>query len=109
MKLTIRNIIPVLIILLFAACKERVTQEQLIASAIEIKLSQWRESQVKSCKEKALADAEKYVDSVLVAISLETKMDTISKPDKPAKPIKPPFKEKPDSVIVDKIYKKDRD
>ncbi len=101
-----QNIIPVLLILIFAGCKEKVTQEQLIKAAIEIKLTQWRETQIKSCDDKILAEAEKYVDSVLVAKSLETILDTIPKPEKPVKPIKPAFKEKPDSVVVEKIYKK---
>ncbi|MFZ1677322.1 MAG: hypothetical protein WBP41_19240 [Saprospiraceae bacterium] len=107
MKSSLLNIIPILLIILLAGCKEKVTQEQLISGAIEIKLSQWRETQIKSCDDKILEEAEKYVDSVLVAISLETKLDTITKPEKPIKPIKPPFKEKPDSVIIEKIYKKD--
>jgi hypothetical protein len=61
---------------------------------------------MKSCKEKILLKAEEYVDSFLVATSLQSKLDTISKPDKPIKPTKPIFKTKPDSVIVDQIYKK---
>ncbi len=107
MKLSLQNTIPFILILILTGCKEKVTQEQLIKAAVEIKLTQWRETQIKSCDDKILTDAEKYVDSVLVAISLESKLDTILKPDKPVKPIKPPFKEKPDSVIVEKIYKKD--
>jgi hypothetical protein len=91
--------------LILAGCKEKVTQEQLIKGAIEIKLSQWRETQIKSCDDKILVEAEKYVDSVLVAVSLEAKLDTITKPEKPIKPIKPAFREKPDSVVVDPIYK----
>ena len=91
-----------------AGCKERVTQEVLIHSALEIKLSQWRESQSKSCKEKILLKAEEYVDSFLVATSLQSKLDTIPKPDKPIKPPKPIFKTKPDSVVVDQIYKKNK-
>jgi hypothetical protein len=106
-KSSLRNTIPVLLMLILAGCKEKVTQEQLINGAIEIKLSQWRETQIKSCDDKILTEAEKYVDSVLVAMSLESKLDTITKPEKPVKPIKPPFKEKPDSVVVEKIYKKD--
>ncbi|MBK9984794.1 MAG: hypothetical protein IPP15_20930 [Saprospiraceae bacterium] len=106
MKYSLRYTFPILFILTYAGCKEKVTQEQLINAAIEIKLAQWREAQIKSCDDKILEEAEKYVDSVLVAISLETKLDTITKPEKPVKPIKPAFKEKPDSVVVEKIYKK---
>ena len=92
--------------ILLIACKQRITQEELIDAAIEIKLSKWREEQLQACKEKAMLRAEEYVDSLLVAISLETKLDTIPKPEKPDRPAKPPFKPKPDSVVVDPIYKK---
>jgi hypothetical protein len=98
--------ILVLFILLFAGCKKKITQEDLIKSAVDLKLGQWREDQMKACKDKAMMKAEKYVDSLLVATSLETKLDTIPKPEKPAKPPKPSFKTKPDSVVVEKIYKK---
>jgi len=106
-KIYFLNIILIVFILLLVACKKVVTQEELINSAVEIKLTQWREEQIKACAVKALVEAEEYVDSVLVAISLETKLDTILKPEKPIKPTKPPFKSKPDSVIVDPIYKKE--
>ena len=106
MKFHLGHIIPVIFILLLAACKKKVTQESLINSAVEIKLQQWREEKINTCKEKALADAQKYVDSVLLATSLETKLDTIPKPEKPIKPPKPEFKPKPDSVIVTPIIKK---
>ena len=98
--------ILIAIMIMLAACKQRVTQEELIEAAIEIRLSQWREEQLQACKEKALISAEEYVDSLLVAISLESKLDTIPKPGKPSRPAKPPFKPKPDSVVVDPIYKK---
>src|SRR5207344_1426428 len=99
-KIHLRHMILIIPVLLLFACKKKVTQESLINSAVEIKLTQWRESQIAECKEKALLEAGKYVDSLLVAMSLETKMDTISKPGKPVKPPKPEFKSKPDSVIV---------
>lgn len=106
MRLKSIHIISLYLLLLLFSCKEKVTQDQLIKSAVEIKLSQWRETQLSACRDKLLLQAESYVDSVLVATSLESKLDTISKPVKPVKPIKPAFKEKPDSVIVEKIYKK---
>ncbi|MEO6133248.1 MAG: hypothetical protein ABIQ02_15505 [Saprospiraceae bacterium] len=101
----------ILVLMLFAflfSCKKKVTQEELIHAAVEIKMNQWREVQVSTCKQKILTEAENFVDSVLVATSLESKLDTISKPEKPPKPIKPEFKPKPDSVIVKPIYKKEK-
>ena len=92
--------------ILLIACKKKITQEELIEAAIEIKLSNWREEQIQACRDNAMLKAEEYVDSLLVAISLESKLDTIPKPEKPDRPAKPPFKPKPDSVVVDPIYKK---
>lgn len=106
MKFTLQHIIPVIFILLIVGCKQKITQEDLIKSAVDLKLSQWREEQMQACKDKAMKKAEAYVDSFLVATSLETKLDTIPKPEKPSKPPKPSFRTKPDSVKVEEIYKK---
>jgi hypothetical protein len=89
------------------SCAKEVSQEQLIQEAIEIKLRQWKESQIIACKEKALMQADDYVDSLLLVTSLQSKLDTIPKSAKPFKPPKPLFKEKPDNVTVVPIYKKE--
>jgi hypothetical protein len=94
-------------ILCIGACAKEVTQEELIEAAVEIKLKQWQATQIKTCKENVIVEAEDYVDSLLVVMSLETKLDTIPKPAKPDKPPKPAFKQKPDSVIVDPIFKEE--
>jgi hypothetical protein len=93
--------------LVCASCGKRVTQEQLIQEAVELKLQQWRLSERESCRDRAMAKAEAYVDSFLLVNSLNTKLDTIPKPPKPVKPVKPPFKERPDSLKVDKLFKKE--
>jgi len=93
-------------IILIQSCTKEVSQEDLVREAVKIKLAQWEVVQRKACRDKALVEAEDYVDSILVVISLQTKLDTIPKPAKPLKPPKPQFKQKPDSVIVDPIYKK---
>ncbi len=87
------------------SCKEKVTQEGLIQSALILKIQQWREAQLKTCEEKATVAAEAFVDSILVVNSLPTKLDTIPKDLKPMKPPKPYFKIKPDSVVVGDIKK----
>jgi hypothetical protein len=96
-------------LLFFWGCSKEVTQDDLIQAAVEIKLKQWQKSQLESCREKALSHAEDYVDSLLLAISLQSKLDTIPKPEKPFKPLKPEFKQKPDSVVVKPIYKEDEE
>lgn len=100
------HIISLLLLVSLFACAKRVTQEELIEGALEIRINQWKESEIDLCKEEALKRAEAYVDSFLVAISLESKLDTISKPAKPVKPEKPIFREKPDSLKVDKMKPK---
>ncbi len=92
---------------MFQSCAKEVSQDDLIKEAVQIKLDQWKVLQLEACKELALTEAEDYVDSILVVISLQSKLDTIPKPTKPMKPTKPEFKLKPDSVVVDPIYKKD--
>jgi len=89
------------------SCAKEISQEDLIQEAVQIKLDQWKALQQEACKERALTEAEDYVDSILVVISLQSKLDTIPKPIKPMKPHKPDFKLKPDSVVVDPIYKKE--
>ena len=82
------------------SCKAKVTQEDLIQSALALKLDQWKEEQINECKSKAMKEAEAYVDSMLIIYSLPSKLDTIPKPSKPVKPPKPVFKVKPDSVVI---------
>lgn len=98
MKGTIASI--AVIAFMLTACNKKVTQEELIQTALALKIEQWRELQLQECGRKALADAEAYVDSILLVHSLPTKLDTIPKPPKPTKPPKPVFREKPDSVVI---------
>lgn len=99
-----KNLFFHIIILLCAvaiSCKAKVTQEDLIRSALALKLEQWRNEQIITCRTQALKDAEVYVDSMMIVYSLPSKLDTIQKPPKPMKPPKPVFKTKPDSVKID--------
>ncbi len=92
---------------LVSSCAKEVTQDELIEAAVKLKIEQWRISQLNTCKGKAFMKAGNDVDSIMLMTSLDDKLDTIPKPLKPVKPFKPSFKEKPDSVIVDPIYKED--
>lgn len=96
----------ILFMLGWLSCGKRVTQEDLIREAVELKIKQWQLSERNSCRARAMAKAEAYVDSFLLANSLNTKLDTIPKPPKPQKPEKPVFKEKPDTLQVDELLKK---
>ncbi|HSF89345.1 MAG TPA: hypothetical protein VLA46_08005 [Saprospiraceae bacterium] len=107
MKYRLPHIVLTSVILILISCAEEVSQEDLVKAAVDIKLEQWKLVQLNSCKEIAYTKAEDYVDSLLLVNSLDTKLDTIPKPLKPVKPAKPGFKIKPDSVVVDPIYKKE--
>ena len=99
MKPTGRHIIfCVVVIFGWMSCNKKVSQEDLIQSALALKVEQWREKQMQECIAKAYADAEKHVDSIMLVTSLPSKMDTIPKPPKPVKPPKPTIRIKPDSV-----------
>ena len=102
-----RSFVIFLCILGLLSCGKRVTQEEIIREAVELKIKQWQLSERNSCRARAMAKAEAYVDSFLLANSLNTKLDTIPKPPKPVKPEKPIFKEKPDTLQVDQLLKKE--
>jgi hypothetical protein len=101
------HIIVIGLCFIVGSCTDEIEQEVLVQGAVEIKIGQYRANQLGDCKEKAYLNAEDYVDSLLVAISLEKKLDTIPKSEKPSKPPKPIFKTKPDSIIVDRIYEEE--
>jgi hypothetical protein len=92
---------------MITSCSKEVTQEELIREAVALKLAQWKTTQLNECKDRAYMQASDYVDSILLVTSLDTKLDTIPKPARPVKPPKPVFKAKPDTVVVDPIYKKE--
>lgn len=103
----LKHIISASVMLIAFSCSKEVSQDDLVKAAVDIKLDQWKLTQMNACKEIAYTRAEDYVDSLLLVNSLDTKLDTIPKPLKPVKPSKPGFKIKPDSVVVDPIYKKE--
>lgn len=106
MRKILKPILLLSFILWMTSCANEVSQEELIKAAVQLKKDQWQADQLAVCKQKIYIKAEDYVDSLLVATSLDDKLDTIPKPGKPSKPAKPSFKSKPDSVVIDPIYKK---
>ncbi len=83
-------------------CSKPVTQEELIEEAVRLRVDQWRRAQVSDCRSRTLLKADAYVDSVLLARSLDVRLDTIPKPMKPDRPEKPAFRAKPDTVTIRK-------
>jgi|GEM_PF-1013776 hypothetical protein len=91
--------------LYICGCSEPVTQEQLIKDAIRLRIEQWEEEQITLCHERALSKAMKYTDSLLLAQSLTSKLDSLLPiPADPSRPEKPLFREKPDSLVIRPIY-----
>lgn len=93
-------IIASLGVLFMTGCAKPVSQEDLIREAVNLRVAQWREAQLRDCRDRALDRADQYVDSLLLAISLTTRLDTIPKPARPDRPDKPVFREKPDTVVI---------
>ncbi len=107
MKHHLKNIVSAGVMLILFSCSKEVSQDDLVKAAVDIKLEQWKLTQLNACMDVAYTSASDYVDSLLLVNSLDDKLDTIPKPLKPVKPAKPGFKIKPDSVVVDPIYKKE--
>lgn len=84
-------------------CAKPVSQEELIEEAIRLRVDQWRRAQVSDCRSRTVQKADAYVDSVLLARSLDVRLDTIPKPVKPDRPDKPAFRAKPDTVTIRKV------
>ena len=84
-------------------CAKPVTQEELIEEAVRLRVDQWRRAQVSDCRSRIMQKADAYVDSVLLARSLDVRLDTIPKPLKPDRPEKPAFRAKPDTVTIRKV------
>lgn len=99
---TLMTGIVVFAAVLIHGCAKPVTQEDLIEEAVRLRVDQWRRAQVGDCRSRILLKADAYVDSVLLARSLDVRLDTIPKPVKPERPGKPAFRAKPDTVTIRK-------
>lgn len=100
MHILARHLFETLIIAGILGCAKPVSQEELIQEAIKLRVAQWKLAQQQDCRARTLERADAYVDSLLLATSLQQKLDTIPKPDKPERPERPVFRQKPDSVII---------
>ena len=86
--------------------KEKGPDRAVVEKGIEIKLKQYRERKEKECQEKALARALVVADSLMATRALIIKNDTINRPPRAVKPVKPDFVPIPDSISVEPILKK---
>lgn len=73
---------------------------EIVRRGVEIKIDQFRKRQIRECNERALDRAVFLTDSLMAAQALFTKRDTMIKPVRATKPIKPKFAPVPDSIEV---------
>ena len=63
---------------------------------LQEKIDRYKANQLKMCRRKILKEANKQVDSMLIAQAKMQTIDTIAKPPLPIKPIKPVIKQATD-------------
>lgn len=108
MRRAVRTGVVIFAAILIHGCARPVTQEELIREAVRLRVDQWRRAQVSDCRSRVMQKADAYVDSVLLARSLDVRLDTIPKPVKPDRPGKPEFRAKPDTVTIRKVDEEGR-
>ena len=96
-----------MLIILFGFQREKGPDPKVVQQGIEIKLDQFRNRKQKECKRRALDRALIIADSLLAAQALIIKNDTINRPPRAIKPVKPKFTPVPDSIAVRPILKKE--
>lgn len=84
----------------------RMTQGEIIAKGVEIKLQDFKSRQLGICRDKAVKLAITRVDSLIRVRAREQSVDTIVKPPKPERPEKPEIKLLPDSLDYDSLRSK---
>lgn len=79
---------------------------EVVARGLEIRLTSFRERQIKHCREEALEKAAVIADSLIAEMAFRLK-DTLVRPDRLPKPAKPDFTSPPDSLQPKPILKRD--
>lgn len=69
----------------------------VVARGVEIRLDNYRSRKAMECKEDALERADGIADSLIALMAFEMK-DSIPRPDRILKPLKPVFATPPDSL-----------
>ena len=84
------------------------TIDDLIRQKVEERITAFKESSIKRCHQKALEEADRLVDSILIARArkLLIQIDTISRPVIPPKPEMPEIPKVNDSIPIAPLLKK---
>lgn len=79
--------IPVIFIavIIFSSCDENEAINQKIEFKVKEKLSVYKRKRLKKCKDKALEDAEIYVDSIIAEITKNAVYKDLDFPERPAR------------------------
>lgn len=101
----IRNIGLVLLLLLATAFQPgtRLTEEEIIARGVQIKVEDFRAKQQRICRENAVDAAVVKADSLIRARARYEAVEPKVKPPKPNRPEKPEVKIIPDSLDHDSL------
>lgn len=99
-------------LLLFTAQKghkEDLTREEIIERGVRIKVEEFRATQIRRCRERAIQAAESKVDSMIRAMARDNQIDPKIKPPKTIKPVKPEVRELHDTIreALDKKKKRE--
>ena len=78
---------------LLTACVEPLDEQAIIDKRIESKIAEYKEKRFSDCRRKAAEEAEAYVDSLIVNWVGSEVIDTITVPNRPARP------QRPDDII----------
>lgn len=101
----IRNITLAILILLVSGFQQgtRLTEEEIIARGVQIKIDDFRNRQIRICRDKAVQAAVVRVDSLIRARARFEAVEPKIKPPKPQRPQKPEVKVIPDSLDHDSL------
>ena len=79
-------------------------RQQLMDEEIERRLNEFRSKEIANCRKRAMKEAERVVDSILIANAINVRADNTAKPPKPQKPDKPEILKTKDSLPVEPLF-----
>ncbi|MDX1406731.1 MAG: hypothetical protein R3330_01325 [Saprospiraceae bacterium] len=86
--------------------KEQLTEDEIIARGVEIKVEDFRLRQLQICRDRALKAAVTRVDSLIRAQARQQAVTPIRKPPKPQRPDFPVVRILPDSLVLDSLRRR---
>ncbi len=84
-----RYILLFLVSLMFLSCVQKLDEEKILRERFNTRIAEYKAGKIQECKEKAIDQAEFYVDSLIDTWVGREVIDTIAFPEKPSKPQRP--------------------